>query len=193
MKKLVALLISVLAFGCSSQDETSGGGAGGTSSDAAAESSPNDGSADTASDVSVPDVQPPDAPAEVAADTAPETSADAPLDVQPDVGPVSSCDELGAIACFSNGECEDTKRCENAGTEVDPVPCCVPGPRGTGQAGSPCDNENDCESGVCISGSGEGMCSKTCESEEDCPDGMKDCTYIAFSGSDDDWCLPSDE
>jgi hypothetical protein len=203
MKKLIPLFVTLLALGCSSEDETSGpGGTAGTSSDAApdttADASPNDSAADTASDGSTPDVQPDtmpdgqpvDSPAE-ASDAELETGPDAPADVQPDIGPVSSCDELGAIPCFANAECDDVERCENAGTELDPVACCVPGPRGTGQAGSLCDSENDCESGVCIAESGDGMCSKTCETEADCPDGMKDCTYIAFSGSDDDWCFPS--
>jgi len=204
MNKTLFLFVTLLAVGCSSEDETSGaGGSGGTASDAAPdttpEASPNDGSADTASDGLPPDVQPDtmpdvqavDSPAEVASDAELETGPDAPADVKPDIGPVSSCDELNAISCFANAECDGAERCENAGTELDPVSCCVPGPRGTGQAGSLCDSENDCESGVCISGSGDGMCSKTCETEADCPDGMKDCTYIAFSGSDDDWCFPT--
>jgi hypothetical protein len=122
----------------------------------------------------------------------PEAGPDAPDDVQVEVGPVSSCDELSTIACFANNECESDRRCQNAGTDTDPVPCCVLGARGTGQAGDPCTNENDCESGVCIAGSGPYMCSKPCTTEADCPAGMKDCKYIYGSGSDDDWCFPKD-
>ena len=117
---------------------------------------------------------------------------DAASDATIDVGPVSSCDELSTIACFANNECEATDRCENMGTDDEQVPCCVAGTRGTGQAGETCVDENDCESAVCIAGNGPYMCSKTCTTADDCPDGMKDYTYIAFSGSNDMWCLPTD-
>jgi len=102
------------------------------------------------------------------------------------VGPVSSCSELSTTDCFSNLDCPAERRCQNAGTELDPVPCCVPGARGTGAAGTSCTLELDCESAVCI----EGLCSKTCTKDEDCPEGMKSCIPIAFSGSDDNWCFP---
>lgn len=102
------------------------------------------------------------------------------------VGPVGSCSELSTTDCFSNLDCPAEQRCQNAGTELDPVPCCVPGARGTGAAGTSCTLELDCESAVCI----EGLCSKTCTKDEDCPAGMKSCIPIAFSGSDDNWCFP---
>jgi len=102
------------------------------------------------------------------------------------VGPVGSCSELSTTDCFSNLDCPAERRCQNAGTELDPVPCCVPGARGTGAAGTSCTLELDCESAVCI----EGLCSKTCTKDEDCPEGMKSCIPIAFSGSDDNWCFP---
>lgn len=102
------------------------------------------------------------------------------------VGPVSSCSELSTTDCFSNLDCPAERRCQNAGTELESVPCCVPGARGTGAAGTACTLELDCESAVCI----EGLCSKTCTQDEDCPAGMKSCVPIAFSGSDDNWCFP---
>lgn len=112
------------------------------------------------------------------------TGEDAAVDSS--VGPVSSCSELSTTDCFSNLDCPAERRCQNAGTELDPVPCCVPGARGTGAAGTACTLELDCESAVCI----EGLCSKTCTQDEDCPAGMKSCIPIAFSGSDDNWCFP---
>ncbi len=110
---------------------------------------------------------------------------------QVDAGPLSACSDIGALACFSNLDCPDqSTRCENVGTETDPVACCVTGVRGTGQAGDDCDSENDCASAVCIEHDTVRVCSTTCNSEQDCPDGMKNCIFIAFSNSDDKWCLP---
>jgi hypothetical protein len=103
---------------------------------------------------------------------------------------VASCDEIAADPCFANNQCGAKERCEDVGPDGDNVACCVPGVRGIGKGGDPCTNENDCESGVCIAGDGPYMCSQTCINDNECPNGMKKCIPIAFSGSDDDWCVP---
>ncbi|MCA9564020.1 MAG: hypothetical protein KC561_11050 [Myxococcales bacterium] len=102
---------------------------------------------------------------------------------------IQSCDEISATDCFSNYDCDAEEVCNNQGSEVFPVACCVPGTRGDGEAGDNCQVENDCETAVCI----EGVCSDTCESVENCPENMPTCAPIAFSGSDDDWCFPEAE
>lgn len=110
---------------------------------------------------------------------------------KPDLGgPVSSCSAIGSSECFGNVDCAAGQRCENVGTPSSPVPCCVSGARGTGQAGASCTGELDCQSGVCIAKSGPYRCSRTCQSAADCPAGMKDCKFIAFSGSSHRWCFP---
>jgi len=106
--------------------------------------------------------------------------------------PVTSCTEIaGSKDCFANKDCPAERRCQNAGTDSVPVPCCVVGQRGSGVAGAACTGELDCESGVCIAGAGPYLCSKDCASAADCPDNMKDCKAIAFSGSADNWCFPT--
>ena len=196
------LTCALFALACSSSDDAGSGGSGGSTAadsgpDVTAEADPPDVTheaapdalQETSTDAPAPDAPAPDAPA---SDAPTEAMPDAPADVANDVGPVSSCDELSTVECFANNECETERRCENAGTENEPVPCCVLGARGTGQAADACIDENDCESGVCIAGSGPYMCSKTCTTNDDCPDGMKNCTFIAFSTSNDKWCLPTD-
>jgi hypothetical protein len=110
-----------------------------------------------------------------------------------DYGLVKSCTEVGAKTCFSNLECAADRRCQNLSTEEDPVPCCMPGPRGTKQPGETCTGQIDCASGVCIQKwytSDPALCSKTCTGDEDCPTKMKKCVPIAGSGSTDKWCFP---
>ncbi|MBI5534324.1 MAG: hypothetical protein HY898_16490 [Deltaproteobacteria bacterium] len=151
------------------------GGAGGTGGGAGA-------GEDAATDVT----------AEAAIEASPESATDGPVNEAEASAPVSSCSEIaGSKDCFANKDCPADRKCANAGTETNPVPCCVVGARGTGAAGQTCAGENDCESGVCIAGSGPYMCSKDCTSAADCPDGMKDCKEIAFSGSADKWCFPT--
>lgn len=184
MRRTVFFTCALLLTACSSEQDPAGGG------------STVDAGADGSMETSVPDA-PLETSTEASVDAAPDAPVpDAPLeaasDVANDVGPVDSCDEIGSKSCFANNECETDRRCENVGTETLPVACCVPGLRGSGEAGTACDDENDCVSGVCISGNGPFLCSDTCDTEADCPDGMKDCTPIAFSGSDDMWCLPTD-
>jgi len=108
----------------------------------------------------------------------------------PDHGVVTSCASIASKECFANLECAAAERCRNVGTAIDPVACCVPGPRGTKAAGELCSSEDDCASGVCIAKSGPSRCSKDCASAADCPTGMKECIAIAMSGSPLKWCFP---
>ncbi|MCK5798911.1 MAG: hypothetical protein KAI47_17080 [Deltaproteobacteria bacterium] len=102
----------------------------------------------------------------------------------------TSCAEASAKDCFSNLDCPTERRCQSldgAGAVV----CCLPGARGTKQAGETCTQETDCASAVCIGkGASASVCSKDCASADDCPAGMKDCKAIAFSGSAQKWCFP---
>lgn len=103
------------------------------------------------------------------------------------VDPIASCEEIASTDCFSNYDCDgSTPVCLNRGTELEPVPCCVAGSEGIGAAGSSCAAETDCQSAICIDGS----CSDTCDTAEACPENLPRCVPIAFSGSDDNWCLP---
>lgn len=104
---------------------------------------------------------------------------------------VSACSDLGASDCFSNYDCAAGDRCQNAGTVDLPVPCCVPGPRGDKPAGAPCLGENDCASSLCLEGGMcGGICTDRCTTAADCPAELSDCIPIAFSGSNDKFCLP---
>jgi hypothetical protein len=106
------------------------------------------------------------------------------------IGPVTNCNQIPSTECFANHECPPDERCQNVGTTNNEVPCCVPGARGTLAAGEVCQTEFDCESGICITGTGSGYCSKTCNSVADCPANMQLCQFIAFSTSNDQWCFP---
>jgi hypothetical protein len=143
-------------------------------------------------DAARPDAAPADA---APADAAPADAA--PADAAP--GPdahlvVASCAEAGASDCFSSYDCVPERRCQNLGTELDPVPCCVPGARGTAAAGESCaaaTGELTCASAICIEGATSSLCSTICGGDAGpCPGNMPTCMPIAFSGSDDSWCFP---
>ena len=105
-------------------------------------------------------------------------------------GPIMSCDEIMAKSCFSNMDCTSSDdRCEDKGTSDNPVACCVPGERGTGQAGDPCTKTIDCESGACVYGmSGNTLCSPPCTSDGDCPADIPTCVAIAPSAGTGSFC-----
>lgn len=108
-------------------------------------------------------------------------------------GPIMACADIGATDCFSNYDCPDlATRCENQTTAGDEIPCCVPGARGAGEAGDPCTGENDCKSSLCIDDGGSAeFCTDVCSSLAECPmPPFESCAPIAFSGSNDDFCLP---
>lgn len=114
----------------------------------------------------------------------------------PDLGTgYVSCAEAPGAAndCFSNFECAEDRICRNIGSADLETPCCVPGPRGTLPAGSPCEpavGETTCASSVCIEGDSGAFCSTTCQQAADCPAGMQVCQFIAFSTSEEMWCFP---
>ncbi len=107
-----------------------------------------------------------------------------------------SCAEINGDSCFSNYDCAASERCADlSGDETDI--CCIPGDRGTGEAGDLCDEGVDgqefCESGVCLSRNDSPyMCTTTCDSADECPASMSECGVIPFTG-EDDWCLPPAE
>ena len=65
----------------------------------------------------------------------------------------------------------------------------MPGSRGEVAIGGPCgaDGQTACASSICVD---DTVCTDRCDTAEDCPDGFSQCVPIAFSGSDDSWCLP---
>jgi hypothetical protein len=107
-------------------------------------------------------------------------------------GPVTMCSEIGAADCFSNYDCAlSSDRCENVGTADVPVACCVPGPRGTGMGGDPCQSEDDCASGVCLVDTpspGTNLCSQLCSSDADCPADLPSCVTLV-AGANGSFCF----
>ncbi len=106
---------------------------------------------------------------------------------------IAACGEISATDCFANMDCAPDQRCQNMGDDVNFVPCCVDGARGTDPAGSPCSMTNGeltCASGLCIDGSAGTLCSGTCSDVSDCPDNMQLCQLIAYSNSSEQWCFP---
>jgi hypothetical protein len=172
---------------CSTSDSEPPAAAGGGSQDAATEQ-PSGGSGGSVSEGGVGGSA---GAAAGSAGAAGATLDDAGQEAEA-AAPVASCSEIpGSKDCFANKDCPADRRCQNAGTPDAQVPCCVQGQRGASAVGAACTSENDCESGVCIAGDGPYMCSKDCKTVDDCPEGMKDCTPIAFSGSTDNWCFPT--
>lgn len=107
-------------------------------------------------------------------------------------GGVETCEEIGAESCFSNYDCEAADRCENQGSSDLPTPCCVAGARGTGELGTACLVDNDCASSLCIEGGACGfVCSDRCEDASTCPKDLPECIVIAFSGTEDKFCVPA--
>jgi hypothetical protein len=116
----------------------------------------------------------PDSAGETSPDTADTAdTADAPARVD------AACSEQGYDDCFHNGDCEAAERCEDMSASDLQIPCCVPGARGTGEAGVPCADENDCASALCIStNDGPFLCSKVCQGDGDCPPAAARCSAI---------------
>jgi hypothetical protein len=53
--------------------------------------------------------------------------------------------------------------------------CCIPGPRGTGDAGASCTSVDDCASAVCVYTPMGDVCSQKCQSPADCPSSLPTC------------------
>ncbi len=88
-------------------------------------------------------------------------------------------DACGAYTeCVESADCPSDHRCENLPVDGETFarPCCVPGPRGCDASGTLCDDEFDCESGLCISrNDGPTYCTHTCEGPGDCADPIAEC------------------
>lgn len=126
-------------------------------------------------------------------DAIPDAIADAMPDVAPDIGPPSTCAELGRTECFGHPDCAAADRCENLGSDAQPLPCCVPGPRGELPAGASCaevDGQIACASGVCIESDSASLCSAPCLTPADCPPTLPRCVPFPFGGTAFDWCFP---
>ncbi len=107
-------------------------------------------------------------------------------------GPFVTCAEGALNECFSNQDCLLDDFCLDVGEAPNFVPCCIPGARGTLAAGENCDpltGQSECASSLCLEGTAGIRCTETCSSDAECPVGMQKCTFIAFSGSNDRWCL----
>jgi hypothetical protein len=91
--------------------------------------------------------------------------------------------------CFTNYDCPDSHACVSQDESGENV-FCVAGPRGTGEAGEPCEGEKDCKSALCVEDDqGDLLCSDVCEEDRECPDNLPDCLYLGF-GLDLSICAP---
>lgn len=104
--------------------------------------------------------------------------------------PVMSCSEIDATDCFSNLDCMSADRCENKGTSEVPVPCCVPGARGTGKLGDACSVDNDCDTSLCIETSNGYRCSGECQGDTDCISALPSCVTVPAILGTGSFCLP---
>jgi hypothetical protein len=87
-----------------------------------------------------------------------------------DAGVIESCAEAGIPGCYSNADCAAADRCTTP-SNADPtvlITCCLPGARGTGDAGSPCTGFDDCETAICAYTPAGLFCSGPCTTDGDC-------------------------
>jgi hypothetical protein len=96
-----------------------------------------------------------------------------------------SCGEL--TKCDDSFDCADNQRCENIYNDVNEYtnPCCVDGLRGCKKTGESCEDEFDCESGLCIEKNDGGyFCSQKCDPDNNaCPATVSECKdlYVMFA------------
>lgn len=126
---------------------------------------------------------------DLAADVVEDTSSDvttadtANTDTSSDV--ITSCADLSADSCLSNLDCNNADRCESF-SQTNEFRCCVPGQRGSGEAGASCVSENDCAFGRCMErDDGARFCSGSCTSDLECP-------LTQFCSDLFSWCVPKD-
>jgi hypothetical protein len=109
---------------------------------------------------------------------------------------VKQCSDIDAGLCFSNDDCSDPSFHCGRPDASDPstvVICCVPGDRGTGDAGSMCTSADDCATAVCAYTTTGRFCSKRCQTPADCPSNLPSCFDAgAFvdGGAAQLWCGP---
>jgi len=87
-----------------------------------------------------------------------------------------SCGEL--TNCIDSSDCPENMRCENLKIKNADYTraCCVEGPRGCKTTGETCEDEFDCESGLCMAkNDGQHYCTKQCTDNNDCIDPVSFC------------------
>ena len=103
-----------------------------------------------------------------------------------------SCAEAEGDTCNSNYDCPDEERCTSLSDEEVDF-CCVPGERGTAEAGEVCDDVDGqafCESALCVAANdGSHLCTTICDTADDCPESMNECGNIPFTVPED-VCIP---
>jgi hypothetical protein len=60
-----------------------------------------------------------------------------------------------------------------------------------GKGGDPCQNENDCDTGICVTDepvAGMNRCSQTCTTDADCPADVPTCVTLV-AGANGSFCL----
>ena len=95
-----------------------------------------------------------------------------------DAGVLEACGDGGPPACFSNADCPADQRCTTP-TNADPtipITCCLPGSRGTGDAGEACTGLDDCASAICAYTPSGPLCSQSCDAG--CPPSLPVCVTV---------------
>ena len=90
--------------------------------------------------------------------------------------PTDSCGE--SSDCIDSSDCADNERCENLPVDGESFAraCCVEGPRGCFEAGTQCEDEFDCESGLCMDrNGGTKYCTQQCTDNAQCPSPITEC------------------
>ncbi len=105
------------------------------------------------------------------------------MDMAPaDMGPADMAPPMctsSSPQCFVNSDCVDPNtRCESTNSGI--TACCLPGPRGTDPAGTPCIDGNSCASSLCVGDGAGGLtyCSDECTSDADCPATLPNCNAV---------------
>lgn len=102
----------------------------------------------------------------------------------PDAGPradggPTSADAAVGTQCSFNRDCEASSVCDCA-----EFPCtCQLGTRGTGAVGTPCTDEDDCASAVCINeNTTDSYCTDACTDTSVCGGVATECVFVSFVG-----------
>ncbi len=80
--------------------------------------------------------------------------------------------------CIDSSDCADGYRCENLPVDGETFSraCCVEGLRGCLARGEACEDEFDCESGLCMDrNGGTKYCTGQCSDNTECPDPIGEC------------------
>lgn len=99
-----------------------------------------------------------------------------------------TCAVKADCPCFSSDDCGPGFVCRSEDSTGLAV-YCVPGERGDGGVGAPCQTEADCVSALCIDRSAGSFCSAICSSAADCVPSLPRCLPLAF-GPPQPICAP---